>query len=368
MTVTADSTPAMAPGGGADNVLAEHHDEIQRRVAVSESVVTGVAAFARAEGIGDDPPMEDPDQLWVLFSVSHEAVPPRALDRMRPALRVYGCFPDQDEARRVAEVVAAQDPDCCLQLNRTHEWILACRTLPRLGDAAEVAAKTQRLLRAHIAAQALRADEFDSTVQAMQEDRSGDRPLRETTESDDEDESSAANGKATEAAPVLPPGGRRAPTALPACCDVSGQGVVAMSTVADTEEPEAPEFLFKVYGCFAHEVDADRYVRNVASVEVTEFDVDVALTRKWLHPTVQMDVKKEYRSTELTKIMDHHRAQPKRVEAFRRECGADLPGAQTAPGAPSGPVAVWSTGPEQQDAAPPSDLGEVAGADGGVLV
>jgi len=83
------------PGGGADNVLAEHHGEIQRRVAVAESVVTGVAAFARAEGIGDDPPMVDPDQRWVLFSVSHEGVPPRALDRTRPALRVYGCFPDQ---------------------------------------------------------------------------------------------------------------------------------------------------------------------------------------------------------------------------------------------------------------------------------
>jgi len=313
MTTSTDSTSAMpppgtaptpdAPGGSADNVLAEHHGEIQRRVAVAESVVTGVAAFARAEGIGDDPPMVDPDQRFVLFSVSHEGVPPRALDRTRPALRVYGYFPDQDEARRMAEVVAAQDPDCCLQLNRTHEWILACRTLPRLGDAAAVAAKTERLLRAHVAAQALRRDEFDSTVRSMQEDRSGDRPLRETTESDDEDEPGTT--KAAEAVaevPMLPPGGRRAPTSLPACCDVSGQGVVAMSTVADAEEPESPEFLFRVYGCFANEVDADRYVRNVASVEVTEFDVDVALARKWLHPTLQMDVKGEYRSTELTKL------------------------------------------------------------------
>jgi hypothetical protein len=353
MTTTVDSTSVRAPvpdaPDGADKVLAEHHVEIQRRVAVADSGVSGVATFARVAGIGDDPPLRDPDQRWVLFSVSHEGVPPCALDRMRPALRVYGCFPDQDEARRMADVVAAQDPDCCLQLNRTHEWILACRTLPRLGDAVEVAAKTERLLRAHLTAQALRKDEFDDKVRAMQDDHSGDRPLRETTESDDEDESgttkAAKEVEADAEAPALPPGGRRALTALPACCDVSGQGVVAMSMVADTEEPEAPEFLFRVYGCFATEVDADRYVRNVASVEVTEFDVDVALTRKWLHLTVPMDVKKEYRSTELTKIMDHHRAQPKRVEAFHRECGMDTPAGLDGPGGPA--VAVWSTGPEQ---------------------
>ena len=169
-------------------MLAEHHDKIQRRVAVAQTGATGVAAFARVVGIGDDPPLENPDQRWVLFSVSHEGMPPCALDRTRPALRVYGCFADQEGARQLAASVAAQDPDCCLQLDRTHKWVLACRTLPRLADATEVAAKTERLLGAHTAAQALRKGEFDDTVQAMQEDRSGDRPLRETTESDDEEE------------------------------------------------------------------------------------------------------------------------------------------------------------------------------------
>jgi hypothetical protein len=130
---------------------------------------------------------------------------------------------------------------------------------------------------------------------------------------------------------------------LPATCELSGQRVACVCFVPDTEEPDAPEFLFQVLGCFATDTDADRYVRNVAAAHISEHDIDLVQAVRWVFPTADLkEVKHEYRSSELTSIMQEHASQPARVAQVRRELeaggGGPPPGGERRPPPPARPV------------------------------
>jgi hypothetical protein len=307
---------------GEEPAMREHQLEIQRRAQVARA--PSHSAFDKVEAPGDDPPFEDADQQWVLFSTSHVGMAPRSTNPARPGLRLYGCFPDPESARRFAAAVRADDPTCNLQLDRTHKWVLACRDADRLADATHVAKKTEALLLAHVDDLSRARVEFKDTVESMKA-RGIDPTTPTVTQGDADDRADSLAAPAPPPASPVPDGetegagsGGGAPV-LTRSCELAQQCVACISFVDDSEDPAEPEFLFRVYGCFGGEAAADRYVRNVASDRVTDYDMDVVSLLKWVHPTVAVDMKKEFRASELNKIMSDHRAQPGRVAAFERE-------------------------------------------------
>lgn len=278
----------------------EHNSEMQRRAELMKNTLPSGEFFEKAAGIGDDPPFKDDDQEWVLFSVSHEFMNPRSVVRNQPALRIYGCFASQEDAQMYASTIMANDTRCNIQLNKTHEWILACRCEDNLRDAEYVSSKTKRLLKIHESRILKSKEEFKENVESMQED-----------------------GKVKISEKLCPKFVRETEKGkkqtLPQQCQLVDQTMAVLSFVQD-DDKESPEFLFNVYACTRSDVEADRYVRNVLSLKILDHDIDVVSTGKWIFPTVELEnVKNEYRSPELTKIMENHRTQPQKVEQFKTE-------------------------------------------------
>lgn len=292
-------------------------EEIKRRAELSRAGVSSDANFERVDAIGDDPPFVNEEQKWVLFSTSHSGFAPRAKDPRYPGIRVYGCFDTQENAIEYAnEVLAPMDPNCSIQLNKTHEWICACKNTTNMGNADYVNKKTNTLLSAHKTQLQRSEVDFKKNVLKMQQANASVEPLKETTDEDGPDDDNNVKDK--------PVGDQSSDAAsgsskmLSRLCELSGQSFMCVSFVQDTESPDEPEFLFKVYGCFNTLEDADRYVRNVAGERVTEYDLNVITLLKWVFPTRDVDVMTQYRSSELTKIMRHHREQPSKVEEYHK--------------------------------------------------
>lgn len=292
-------------------------EEIKRRAELSRAGVSSDANFERVDAIGDDPPFVNEEQKWVLFSTSHSGFAPRAKDPRYPGIRVYGCFDTQENAIAYAnEILAPTDPSCSIQLNKTHEWICACKNTTNLGNADYVSKKTNTLLSAHKTQLQRSEVDFKENVLKMQQANASVEPLKETTDEDGPDDDNNMKDKAVgDQSSDAASGGSKMLSRL---CELSGQSFMCVSFVQDTESPDEPEFLFKVYGCFNTLEDADRYVRNVAGERVTEYDLNVITLLKWVFPTRDVDVMTQYRSSELTKIMRHHREQPSKVEEYHK--------------------------------------------------
>ena len=112
-----------------------------------------------------------------------------------------------------------------------------------------------------------------------------------------------------------------AASALPRTAEVRGQTLGVVSFVSDLGQPERPEFLFRVYACFDAQKDADRYVRNTASNEIVEYDIDVVSLCEWLHAQTVEGSKlgnEVFRAPELNNIISNHKSQPQQVAAFER--------------------------------------------------
>lgn len=298
--------------------LSLNREEIKRRAELSKAGVPSNANFERVEAIGDDPPFVNEEQMWVLFSTSHSGFAPRAKDPRYPGIRVYGCFDTQENAIEYAnEVLRRVDPNCSIQLNKTHEWICACKNATNLTNADYVNKKTNTLLSVHDSQLQKSEVTFKENVRKMQQANGSVEPLKETTDEDgpDEDNNNGKDKSTGDQESGAASGGSKM---LSRSCELSGQTFMCVSFVHDTESPDEPEFLFKVYGCFNTLEDADRYVRNVAGERVTEYDLNVITLLKWIFPTRDVDVLTQYRSSELTKIMRHHREQPSKVEEYHK--------------------------------------------------
>lgn len=347
-----DSAPAEAPSGeGAARALfSEHQAEIQRRANVARSGTAGSSSFERAQGpgSGDDPPFRLPSQRWVLFSLSHVAMPPVAANPALPALRVYGCYEHREDALSHASCIAAEDAACCLMVSQTHEWVVAAKCAARATDAALCAAKVERLLRRYALSIEERRAEFEANRQ--QKLSTAGEAAAAVPRLEDEIAKGCERGglDEEEADPDAPPeiglaaraeaphdelaphllGKRRCTGYVSRAAEVSGQSFMCASFVQDSEEPGEPEFLFRVYACFGTEAEADAYVRNVAANEVTDHDIDVVSLCQWIFPTdPNLNVRVEYRSAELTRIMENNRKQPADVKRYTQWLESSAPAA-----------------------------------------
>ena len=301
-------------GGGksAKEVFEEHHREIQRRSSVARSG-DGVnpGTFERATD-ASDVPWRLEDQAYVLFSVSHARMPPIAPDPRNPAVRIYGAFADVDAALAHAKVVQSVDASVNLQMNKTHEWIVA-RSAPERIDKERDEAHAQRILAAHHEARRSSTHEFNENVREAR-GAQPTFPSAEATDDDDVSEVAAPPRAAVEGMAVA--------ASLPRSAEVRGQTVAVASFLPDLENrDDAPEFIFRVYACFEGQADANRYVRNTASHEERDVDIDVVATCEWLHAqTVDASQLKSeiFRAPELSNIISQHKAAPQQVQSFRK--------------------------------------------------
>ena len=82
----------------ASDIFTQHHAEIRRRADLVHEGGVNPGVFERADGDGPQFEFVQPDQSWVLFSVSHARMCPLALDPRNPAVRIYGAFDTREAA------------------------------------------------------------------------------------------------------------------------------------------------------------------------------------------------------------------------------------------------------------------------------
>lgn len=288
-------------------------DEMKRRSDMSRAGIPTNSEFDKISAPGSDPPFVDGEQSWVLFSISHIGMPPVAKDPSLPGIRIYGCFDSAEAATDYAKtILIPNDPTCSVQLNKTHEWICACKNATNLANSEYVNSKTDELLSSYASQRQQNKIQFDDEIKRMQESKES-HTVQETT--DDVDEKHITEGEAVPST-TTDLGSKIKP--LSKLCEISGQSFACVSFVQDKESSQEPEFLFKVYSCFNSIDDADRYVRNVAGEHVKDFDIDVITLLKWVFPTQKIDVMTKYRASELTNIMQYHREQPAKVNEYHK--------------------------------------------------
>jgi hypothetical protein len=164
-------------------------------------------------------PFRVPGQRVALVSLGTAVLAPVPKDHSRPALRVYGCFADKEEAREHAEIVQQLDPTCSLVAADTHEWLLLPLTEAARDDPDENARRTERTLEKHRAQRAASDDAFQRAVVHGEA-----RPPVDVQPPKDEEDVEMEEAEAL----VYKP-----PKRLRAGAEVRGQGAVALCVVPD---------------------------------------------------------------------------------------------------------------------------------------
>lgn len=271
----------------------------RRRTAAAEGTVgQETTHFTPTDGVCL--PFRVPGQRVALVSLGTAVLAPVPKDHSRPALRIYGCFADKEEAREHAEIVQTLDPTCSLVVADCHEWLLMPLTEAARDDPDENAKRVSRTLQAYRTKQAEDGDAFQRAVREHLE-----RPAVGQDKSTTEEDVETAEAEAL----VYKP-----PKRLRAGAEVRGQSAVAVCVVPD----EFGECLVKILGCFESSAEADVWARNVASRHVTDDDVLVAPTCEWLFPNGNGESNEHYRSDELQRIMDASRRNVRAVKDYKQ--------------------------------------------------
>jgi len=282
----------MQPTEPAD-LLREHQEEIQRRRAVADAEQVQ-DTFQNASDMCSLP-VRNPEQSFVVFTLSSEKFAPRTRQGEAPAVRVYGAFASRDEARTYAADLSSFDTGISLLVDETHKWILAPRNETRLNDASIV----EKKLRRH----GCMLEEEHNEFRARQGRSVGASEL----------EPKEASGDSEGAAVKSDSKGSR--HAVPALYQLADQRLAVVSFVCD----DSNEFLFKVYGLVDSQADANVWVRNVLSKQIKDHHIDVVATCQWCYPTTMKAERVDaeaFRNKELDTIMNHHKREPSRVKEF----------------------------------------------------
>jgi hypothetical protein len=295
----------------AHNAFREHHEEIQRRRKFQDGATSTGAnqmTFDRKPDQGEVP-FRDESQRFFVWSASHVRMPPIAVDAHKPALRIYGAFATESDARAHARLVHGLDPRCSVLVSRTHDWIVLPKDEDRVQNAAESEAHVGSLLAKYHAQRTAAMQEVQENVR---EQRAGICPAPDApTESTDEAKS-ASTTQLTDGVSRI---GRDA--------ELRDQSVVAISFVNDEtfdgRKDEVPEPLFRVYRAFENTSIADEWAR-CAGDHVIDFNIDIVSTCEWLFPSAadSRHIKDVYRSEELGKLINHQKTQPEQCDNFRR--------------------------------------------------
>lgn len=290
---------------GIKTTFQAHHEEIRRRSTVASDDLLNSTTFTRVEDDTTDDPFINPEQQFVVFSISHKEFAPRPESDANPAVCIMGLFETRDEAVVHAHCVQKAHPDISVLVDQTHKWIVAAATVEHLTDAAYIDAHVSSLIERHTLAK--RSD--DENFQDMVHRREAGPIHRKSVAIDD---ATTVNETPN------PPCSQR--FKISQGCRINDQKLVVMSYVRD--DGDLPEFLFRVYAAFDTESHANRYVRNTCGNEVIDHHIDMFQTGAWIFPQTMVteNAQKEvYRSDELNLVMTTHRKNPQEVERFMKE-------------------------------------------------
>lgn len=309
MTTIPETTPETtpeAPTPSSDirenvaSVFQQHQSEIQRRSHLSANV-TSNETFPRIEDGCEEYDFKIPDQQWIVFSLSHKYFAPVATDPTNPGVRIYGAFETNEEAVEHAKSLMSQDPKTSFMVNQTHTWIAAVESPQRLPESDKV---IERVLNEYHAEREKAKRDFEENVACKE-------IVNDTTCTDDTEPVKTENTQVASTLKKLTNLGR-----------ATDQNIVVGTFLKD--KTKDCEFVFQVYGCMPDETTAHKWVSNVVGDTVKDYDIDVVACGHWVFPQsmhAKHSKKEVYRSSELNSIMKEHRAQPKRVQEFQRECG-----------------------------------------------
>lgn len=273
----------------------DYYKEINRRV---EATKQGESKFfERVEQSGNDIPLERPDQKFVLFSLSTKEIPPKAINPLQPAFRIIGCFPSLNDTKEHAEFVAESNPSVSLFIDECRNWIVAPQTFDQMTDAAHIENVKTTLIKEYKARRKNDNEEFESA-------RRGDDVQRTQKEKEDE----------LDGVPIVKENSKS--HIMRGHCDIKGQDLAVVILLPNKK---TGEFLFKVMGCFEKQEEADRWVKNVVSRNITEFDIHVVSCCQWIFANRMGDdgaLDHQYRSSELQNIMNRQRVAPTEVKQF----------------------------------------------------
>ena len=291
----------------ARELLAPHHAEIRRRADIQAAGPDALNSkfFTRVEDDGIDQPFVNPEQIFVVFSLSQRELAPIPRDLTNPGVCFYGAFETRAEAMEHAAIVQTAHPQHSILIDETHNWICAAATLEHLGSLVHVTSQKQRLLDQHAHTREQARIEFEENVAAH---RSGKVA---SVVDEDEDTAKTANEKPSVREDDKDKG------RIHRTCRVHGQTLAVVSFLPDDSAHR--EFIFRVYAFFDNEADANRYVRNVCGCNVQDYDIDVVKTCCWAFPQSmkgESAQKEIYRSEELNKVMTSLKQAPQEVQRF----------------------------------------------------
>lgn len=290
--------------GDAEEFMRGPNEEIKRRRTLYESDHIERSAFDRVADASCPKTSVLEDQAFVLFSLSQTCFAP--VRRQHAALRVYGTFETVDDARDHARRVHEVEPHVSMLVGQTHQWLLGAETPERWATSST-----------------LISEKLDRYMRQREKDVSQFRDERKQP-SEEECDAAAADASDNESVEgdtdVGDKGGDcKSSRRLPASVQVCGQRSVVMSVICD----DTHEFVFRIYGCLDTDSEADVWVRNVLSTSVTDFDIDITDTCRWIVPSRMTgdDVPRHvYRHAELDAIMKNHREEPARVKEYKDWC------------------------------------------------
>lgn len=247
--------------------------------------------------------LDPEEQRFVLLSLGTRVLAPRPLNHLFPALRVYGCFSDKEEAVDHAEIVRKLDERCSLIVAQCGDWVLFPQS-EEVRDCPETA-KRRTLEKMTHHEQTIRDEhaEFEAAMQQKKE-----RKVKwDKSEWTDELEQ-----EADAVSDVY-----RRPRRLKAGAEVRGHAFFAAAVIPDHKDGEV---MVNILGCFATQDDAVDWIDGVSSRSQTSHDIFIQQTCEWVYPngtTVQTQ-KDHYRTDEVQKIMNAARANPKNVKSFKK--------------------------------------------------
>lgn len=286
-----------------EEVYQPYHEEIRRREATFETMAgQNQMTFDRASE--DEVPFKLDGQSHFVWSASHARMPPLALSDKQPAVRVYGVFASAEEAFEHAQTVSALDPTCSVLVSQTHEWVVLPKDVARLQDPDGARAHVDAVLATYAAAREKSAATFQKNVA---EHRTGVGPEAKAEEEEAPRVEDLSHLK-------------MAPQRIGRDAEVRDQSVVAVTFVRDETGGDCPEPIFRVYAAFESTKEGDAWAR-CAGDHVVEYDIDLCSTCAWLFPNAvdsEKVQKQIFRPKELTAIMQNQKAQPQKVENFRK--------------------------------------------------
>jgi hypothetical protein len=256
--------------------------------------------FRRVDGPGGEFPLLNPDQAFVVFSMSHVEFSPVCTDPRDPGIRIYACFATEQQAAAHALRISKEER-CSAFVQSTHQWFLCPARPSSLEDQND---RVRERMDKYLETAEARDAEFDSLVEQQLTGGAGGGLVEKPTD---------LKRSCEEKTP--------ASTFLTSNLHVPSQKFAVVSFVRDMTRSDVPEYLCLVYQCFGDDTVADQYVRNVVSPRVTEFDIDVVCTNEWLHPQYASGHsmnREEFRNPELNHVMQQKRGEQSKVDAFER--------------------------------------------------